>query len=287
MRPLVSYDDITAPQAEPAELPGPHSPPTNPPPSKKRKTNEKLPNRRPQQQYAHWDDPGAQAPPVRYDDGAAGPSTSGTGEGEYTEEEEEEEKSRELTHDEIWDDSALVDAWDSALAEYEAYHGPGKKWKEEPVKRSPLWYNVPPSDSKPKKIAAHSAPAEGAPNGTHEEHANGEADSTPLNFDTYVPTYDPSLTQAVPPHPPAVPGSDYAQYYLPNPPGPMVSQDEAFSRALAAMYWGGYWTAVYHYQRNVATGEIADGEEGGAEAQDADVDAGRYDEDEDMVSAQR
>jgi hypothetical protein len=26
----------------------------------------------------------------------------------------------------------------------------------------------------------------------------------------------------------------------------MVSQDEAFDRALSAMYWGGYWTAVYH-----------------------------------------
>lgn len=29
-----------------------------------------------------------------------------------------------------------------------------------------------------------------------------------------------------------------------------VSQDEAFSRALNAMYWGGYWTAVYHCQRS-------------------------------------
>jgi len=29
-----------------------------------------------------------------------------------------------------------------------------------------------------------------------------------------------------------------------------VSQDEAFSRALNAMYWGGYWTAVYHCHRN-------------------------------------
>ena len=33
--------------------------------------------------------------------------------------EEEEEESRELTHEEIWDDSALVNAWDSAMAEYE------------------------------------------------------------------------------------------------------------------------------------------------------------------------
>ncbi len=32
---------------------------------------------------------------------------------------EEEEEGRELTHDEIWDDSALVVAWESATAEYE------------------------------------------------------------------------------------------------------------------------------------------------------------------------
>jgi hypothetical protein len=35
------------------------------------------------------------------------------------EEEEEEEESRELTHTEIWDDSALINAWESAAAEYE------------------------------------------------------------------------------------------------------------------------------------------------------------------------
>jgi len=33
---------------------------------------------------------------------------------------------------------------------------------------------------------------------------------------------------------------------LPEPPGSIVNQDEAFTRALRAMYWGGYWTAVYH-----------------------------------------
>jgi hypothetical protein len=51
-----------------------------------------------------------------------------------------------------------------------------------------------------------------------------------------------------------------ASYTLPAPPqdyastgpqgsAPMASQDEAFSRALNAMYWGGYWTAVYHVCR--------------------------------------
>lgn len=78
-----------------------------------------------------------------------------------------------------------------------------------------------------------------------------ELDSQPINFDTFVPTHDPSLAgglagAGVPAHPPDIPGPSYAEYYLPHPPGPMVSQDEAFQRALAAMYWGGYWTAVYH-----------------------------------------
>lgn len=26
----------------------------------------------------------------------------------------------------------------------------------------------------------------------------------------------------------------------------MVNRDEAFNNALSAMYWSGYWTAVYH-----------------------------------------
>ena len=68
-----------------------------------------------------------------------------------------------------------------------------------------------------------------------------EADSQPINFDTFVPTHDTTLeimdTLAVP----------VAADYIPDTPaGPMVSRDEAFSRALSAMYWGGYWTAMYH-----------------------------------------
>ena len=51
---------------------------------------------------------------------------------------EEEEESRELTHEEIWDDSALVDAWEAAMEEYEAYHGSEKAWKTETVNESPL-----------------------------------------------------------------------------------------------------------------------------------------------------
>ena len=82
----------------------------------------------------HWDDPGMQADRISYDE--AGGETSGTGldqnpadndEGDYGEcdmsveetEDDEDDESRELTHEEIWDDSALIDAWNAATEEYE------------------------------------------------------------------------------------------------------------------------------------------------------------------------
>ena len=62
--------------------------------------------------------------------------------------------------------------------------------------------------------------------------------SHPLNFDTFVPDYDPSLAQASP--------HALEPNGVPPVPGEHISRDEAFSRAMGAMYWTGYWTAVYH-----------------------------------------
>lgn len=93
----------------------------------------------------HWDDPGQAGASVQYEEPTNGVHDGGEGglttvvleddgeegwgdEGEYydedfaveaEEDEEDEEESRELTHTEIWDDSALIDAWESAVAEYE------------------------------------------------------------------------------------------------------------------------------------------------------------------------
>ena len=85
-------------------------------------------------------------------------------------------------------------------------------------------------------------------------HSGADAtaeDSTPLNFDTFVPTHDASLAEGA-----GAFGSVLATAASANAYGvadlgtgaeaAMVSQDEAFSRAMQAMYWSGYWTAVYH-----------------------------------------
>lgn len=92
----------------------------------------------------HWDDPGQADASMPYEESKNGMAEGDEeefttvileedGEGEWdedgehydmemamgAEEEEEEVESRELTHTEIWDDSALIDAWESATAEYE------------------------------------------------------------------------------------------------------------------------------------------------------------------------
>ena len=70
------------------------------------------------QHMQHWDDPGNQGTLMSYDD-APKPGEAMVVAAQEEEFYEEEEESRELTHDEIWDDSALIDAWNSAAAEYE------------------------------------------------------------------------------------------------------------------------------------------------------------------------
>lgn len=111
----------------------------------------------------------------------------------------------------------------------------------------PRWYNVPPSPSRLKKsTTVASARLASTPDASADKAKQSTDDNShPLNFDTFIPTHDPSLTLPVPPYPHGqVP--DYSGYSLPELPGPIVSQDEAFTRAMGAMYWAGYYSAVYH-----------------------------------------
>ena len=78
---------------------------------------------------------------------------------------------------------------------------------------------------------------------------DAEPDSQPLNFDTFVPTHDPSLDIPSDPISNQIPVPD-TNYIPAVGETAVVSRDEAFSRALNAMYWGGYWTAMYHVRQN-------------------------------------
>ena len=152
-RPIISYDDITLPyDAQPAEV--------GPPPAKKAKTNNQQHTGHGRQPHTHWDDPtGSSSGKAQQGSGTghnsgrkakkggsiantnagagSGKSGSGSAKGKASAS-FSVNMSRELTHEEIWDDSALVEAWNAAMEEYEAYNGPGKGWKEDPTVKSAL-----------------------------------------------------------------------------------------------------------------------------------------------------
>jgi hypothetical protein len=64
----------------------------------------------------HWDEPEQESGTLPYDDDGVDQTI---GEDGTADDVDDEEESRELTHNEIWDDSALIAAWESATAEYE------------------------------------------------------------------------------------------------------------------------------------------------------------------------
>lgn len=232
----------------------------------------------------HWDDP---TPTIHGGGPSKRQSNAKDKEVVFDDDEAEREdgESRELTHEEIWDDSALVDAWNAAMEEYEAYNGPDKGWKKEPVHKSPLWYNVPPKKKPSKSRMESTTPI------TFDETSVSveEADSKPINFETFVPTHDPSISDDPALEPPSI---SYMQTEGSVVAGTMISQDEAFSRALSAMYWGGYWTAMYHCQRQLSGNVIASTvTAGGNDQTDDDIDEDMVyeeeEEEEEFVSTQR
>jgi len=115
---------------------------------------------------------------------------------------------------------------------------------------------------------------------------SNDYDSTPLDFDTFVPSYNPSFGPPSHSHPSPAPGPDHVSHL--RPPGPPVDEDEAFTRALDAMYWGGYWTAVYHCRKSIAHNGPKDekiaGQDSGREHEASEQ---ASDEDLGFVSTQR
>ncbi|KAF4572444.1 SMN family protein [Pleurotus pulmonarius] len=265
MRPIVSYDDISLPYQPPDEdtqsTKNLSPPPRRP---KKRKNNN---NNNNSTQHARAQNGGAH-------NQQAAPRPNTAVQVDEQEDYEAEGESRDLTHDEIWDDSALIEAWNAAAEEYEAYHGPEKDWKKEPVHKSPLWYNIPPDPQKSKQKSAINGTDTAAQ--LDASRADDNENSKPMDFDAFIPTHDPSLGL---PNGNIPSMDDPMNQGIIAPSGPLVSPDEAFSKALGAMYWAGYWTAAYHYSRQQSTQRSMD--------DDLEVEEGEEEAEGDFVSAQR
>lgn len=121
------------------------------------------------------------------------------------------------------------------------------------------WYNKPPDKPKKDKGKGKAANAASAPDPFG-------VDSKPHVIHASTSQRDAALSFAAPEQPPRIPAatgkiiSDSASHYSGlmgdgtsyGADGAEGSVDEAFNRALGAMYWTGYWTAMYHARRGVS-----------------------------------
>ncbi|KAI5928005.1 hypothetical protein F4810DRAFT_705901 [Camillea tinctor] len=172
-----------------------------------------------------------------------------------------------LTHDEIWDDSALVDSWNEALEEYKRYHSIHRKGGNvEDLLRSKPEQNG--SDAKcstdeidssldpgvdkedtEMRGEAKEAPVSSPPAAIHEENPGGPGvlgrDLTKIlmkHVQDGRPESGTPATQHSHPHG-LGPG--------PVPAGLLGSvRDEGLKRLLMSWYYAGYYTGYYEGQRD-------------------------------------
>ncbi|KXJ96924.1 hypothetical protein Micbo1qcDRAFT_4156 [Microdochium bolleyi] len=129
-----------------------------------------------------------------------------------------------LTNDEIWDDSALVDSWNSALEEYKKYHSIHTKGG-----------NVV-DLLEPKKSESNS-------NNVIAKATNEASTSQDTGHDTEMASDEPR-------------NETQASTSQPNPPPRLAPevvlgsvQDESLKRLLMSWYYAGYYTGLYEGQQ--------------------------------------
>lgn len=132
-RSLLSYDDISS--APPPPFHGSHPISRGPPPpgdtdshALKRKRNWNGRNGH-QPRHPHWDSIRSNDAAMPYgSEGNEDPGASRRGQNqnqnqnrEYTSK-PKRKKARQLTQEELWDDSALIEAWDASMEEYRVFY---------------------------------------------------------------------------------------------------------------------------------------------------------------------
>lgn len=105
------------------------------------------------------------------------------------------------------------------------------------------WYAPPPKLQKENEESEEGHDEEND-EGAVEEEQEIEADSLPIDFDTFVPSHDPTLGRETT-HTPAI-GSYPHAIPMTFPNISTLTKDEVFEKAISSSYWAGYWTALYH-----------------------------------------
>ncbi|KAI3327920.1 hypothetical protein HD806DRAFT_342716 [Xylariaceae sp. AK1471] len=145
---------------------------------------------------------------------------------------------QELTHNEIWDDSTLINSWDEALEEYKKYHSIHRNGgnvndllKPKLNETSDAKQSLNETDESPDRGKVETAASE-----MREENLNNRQEA------------GNAAIQQSQPHVPGVP---------PAPEGLLSTiRDEGLKRLLMSWYYAGYYTGYYQGQRESPQNQI-------------------------------
>lgn len=138
---------------------------------------------------------------------------------------------RELTHNEIWDDSALIDSWDEALEEYKKYHSIYKNGGNVKDLLKPNDEDTSDAKQNPQEINESS---------THE------------NVETDCAMRDDKLNDGQETNNIASQDGQARASGAPLTPAALLStiRDEGLKKLLMSWYYAGYYTGYYEGQRD-------------------------------------
>ncbi|KAJ5179701.1 hypothetical protein N7492_002911 [Penicillium capsulatum] len=176
-------------------------------------------------------------------------------------------KDAALTHEEIWDDSALVQSWDEAVEEYQLYHSIHAKGEnvEDVLKEaeaSGLANEADPLEDT-EDVAAEDVPMEAESENVVEPDESTTTTQTTQNIAGEPQASTAESTTASVPDPTLGPGPGTMPM-----PGPVLSnskemcksshediltvllvQDENLKRLMMSWYFAGYYTGLYEGQQ--------------------------------------
>ncbi|PPJ58793.1 hypothetical protein CBER1_08216 [Cercospora berteroae] len=142
---------------------------------------------------------------------------------------------RELTHDELWDDSALVNSWNDAFEEYKKYHSLAQKGEKVDIPQEP------------KAPVFSKAAAYLNANGTSKPSPAAPINFAPSSKDPShtASNQTPSVTATVPRPPTTAPPS------LASLPQTLIggAQNEDLKNIMMSWYYAGYYTGLYEGQQ--------------------------------------
>ncbi|KAK5074043.1 hypothetical protein LTR64_006815 [Lithohypha guttulata] len=181
--------------------------------------------------------------------------------------------SQDITHEEIWDDSALIRSWNDAVAEYEFYHSIHAKGEDvdEVLRRAEMEEQ---ESGEARRDEQEVVDVNGVHvNVGHEGEAEeGEVDDVTQTTGT-LPIEDDVPVRIGPPLPPTIKASSAAltgsagpapattaplgvEAQLPKTAGTSAassSADQTLENIKMAYYWAGYYSGLYDAQRQRGT----------------------------------